>query len=428
MKIGTGKIKIIIIIFYQFELPHKKNFMNAAVATPVRLGLIGSGGRLQGIVRRLLDEAPAGSIQVTAAYDPDPGSIQSLRNGLGPAFEEMGSEEGVARHPEVDWVFIGSWNVFHARQAIAALQAGKNVFCEKPLATTLNDCLAIRDAAKKSGRVFSFGLVLRYSPHYQKINELVATGKIGEIISLEFNETLGFNHGGYIFGNWRRNTVHAGSHLLEKCCHDLDLANWIVGSLPVCVASFGGKDFFLPKNEHHIRRIGPDSSGKPAYGAWPDPHGVAPFSEGADIVDNQVVILQYANGARATFHTNCNAGIPERRFYICGTEGAIRADAITGRIEWQRIGHGTRLEQVDMGHAGGHAGGDEAMTKALAGTLLEGKEPLASVEDGVRSCVVAFAIDQAMSEMKVVDLDPWWKASGIRTQDLERAATKPFGR
>ena len=88
-------------------------------------------------------------------------------------FQAVASEEALARHAEADWIFIGSWNAFHARQAIAALGAGKNVFCEKPLATTLEDCLAVQRAVRNSGCVFAFGLVLRYSPHYQKIRELV---------------------------------------------------------------------------------------------------------------------------------------------------------------------------------------------------------------------------------------------------------------
>src|SRR5471032_1403926 len=103
--------------------------MTTTVQKPVRLGVIGSGGRLRGILRRLLDEAPAGSIQIVAAYDPDPGAIKSLRDDLGGKFEIAPTEESLIARPDVDWVFIGSWNVFHARQAIAALQAGKNVFC-----------------------------------------------------------------------------------------------------------------------------------------------------------------------------------------------------------------------------------------------------------------------------------------------------------
>jgi predicted dehydrogenase len=382
-------------------------------ASPIRLGLIGAGNRLQGVLRRLLEVAPVNSIKVVAVYDPDAGVIESLRKYLGSEFQEMKSDEDVVCHPSVDWVFIGSWNVFHARQAIAALQAGKNVFCEKPLATTFKDCLAIRDAAAESGKMFSFGLVLRYSPHYQKIKELVVSGTIGKIVSFEFNETLEFQLGGYIFGNWRRNAANSGNYLLEKCCHDIDLANWISESLPIAVASFGGRDFFIPQNEHHVHRIGRDGAGKPAYGTLPDPHRISPFSEGCTIVDNQVVILQYANGVRATFHTNCNAGIPERRFYICGTEGALRADAVSGQIEWRRIGHDYQIEQANMGHSDGHAGGDEIMAKALAETLLQGKKPLASIEEGIRSCIAAFAIDEAMRENKVIDLGSWWKAGAV---------------
>jgi len=388
--------------------------MTASATQPVRVGLIGPGGRLRGIVGRLLNEAPSGSIKIVAAYDPDSRALQSVRDELGIELEEALSEEALINRPDLDWIFIGSWNVFHARQAIAAMQAGKHVFCEKPLATSLEDCVAIRDAAAKSGRIFSFGLVLRYSPHYQKVHDLIATGAIGNILSFEFNETLPFNHGGYIFGNWRRHTSKAGSHLLEKCCHDLDLANWIINSLPMRVASFGGKDFFVPKNERHIARIGPSDAGKPAYRTWVDPDGISPFTKGANIVDNQVAILQYANGVRATFHTNCNAGIPERRFYICGTEGALRADALTGHIEWQRISHAPKMEQINMGHGGGHAGGDETMAKALVDTLINGQKPLASVEEGLHACVAAFAIDQAMEEKKVVELDPWWKAAGVK--------------
>lgn len=377
----------------------------------VDIGLIGAGARLRSVVKGLI--AADARVRVAALHDPDPISIEAARAEFGRDIPAFDSVQALVTSPSIEWVFIGSFNHLHSAQAIAALNAGKNVFCEKPLATRLEDCLAVQQAVRTNGRTFAFGLVLRYSALYQKVRELIAAGTIGELISFEFNETLGFNHGGYIFGNWRRQTELAGTHLLEKCCHDIDLANWITGSLPVRVASFGGRDFFVPENERHMARLGTDSNGKTAYQVWPDPHAVNPFSAGADIVDNQVAILQYANGVRGTFHTNCNAAIPERRFYLCGSEGAIRANAVTGVVEWQRIGHGTKMETIDMGNAGGHSGGDETMATELAKTLLEGNAPQASVDDGLRSCLVAFGIDQAMEERRVVDLLPIWKQAGI---------------
>ena len=380
---------------------------------PVNIGLIGCGARLRLVVRGMIAEDKEKRIRVSGAYDPDPLSQEACYEDFGRDCKIFSSEDLLVNDPALDWVFIGSWNCHHARQAILALNAGKNVFCEKPLATSLNDCIAIREAAKKSGKVFAFGLVLRYSPHYQKIKEAVCAGAIGSIISFEFNETIEFNHGGYIFGNWRRERRNAGTHILEKCCHDLDLANWIASSLPVRAASFGGRSFFTPDNARHVDRIGPNDKCTPAYRLWSDPHRGDPFDGTGDIWDNQVVILEYANGVRGTFHANCNAGLPERRFYLCGTEGTLRADLVSSQIEIRRIGWDTELEKLDTHVQDGHGGGDEVMAKSMVETLLRGAAPLASVEEGMKSAIVAFGIDQAADEGRVISLADMWRHAGI---------------
>lgn len=386
----------------------------------MRLLILGTGGMAAQHAKHF---AAIDGVTLVGGVDVDPNRLAAFN-------KEHGIENGFASlDAALAWGnFDAIANVtpdsIHHATSIAALKAGKHVFCEKPLATSLEDCLAVRNAIHKSGRTFSFGLVLRYSPHYQKVKDLVASGSIGKIVSFEFNETLHFNHGGYIFGNWRRNRSVAGTHLLEKCCHDLDLANWITGSLPVKAASFGGTDFFVPENAPHASRIGLNKDGQPAYSVWKDPHGISPFSEGADIADNQVAILQYASGARATFHTNCNSGIPERRFYICGTEGGLRADLHSGIIEFQRIGHDSKIERVSDGTMDLHGGGDKRLATALAATILEGKAPLATVEDGMKACVTAFGIDEAMDTGKVIDLKPMWNRCGIELRSP--AVPKPL--
>ena len=381
----------------------------------VNVGVIGCGARLRTVLQAIIGQDPENRIRIVSAYDPNPASVEATREQFGTDCKIASSEEELVNDPEIDWVFIGSWNCHHARQAVLALDAGKNVFCEKPLATTLPDCLEIREAARKSGKVFAFGLVLRYSPHYQRIMEVISSGAIGRIISFEFNETLGFNHGGYIFGNWRRERKNAGTHLLEKCCHDIDLANWIIGSLPVRAASFGGRDFFTPENVGHVERIGPDEQGVTAYSSWPDPQPArpSPFDGKADIFDNQVAILEYANGVRGTFHTNCNTGTPERRFYVCGTEGTLRADVVARTLEVQRIGWNSKIEKVQSHDGDGHGGGDEAMGKAMVETMLRGVPPLASCEEGIKSSIVAFGLDRAADEGCVVDLTPMWEEAGL---------------
>ena len=380
-----------------------------------RVGLIGCGGRVRYVLANILKEDPR--IQVVALNDPDATSIAAAKKQFNPKARVHKTFQALAADPEVDWIMIGSWNVFHAEHAIAALKAGKHVFCEKPLATTYKDCIALKKAVEAGPGMFSFGLVLRYAPLYRKVRELLDAGTVGKILSFEFNETIAPSHGGAIMSGWRRLRKNAGTHLLEKCCHDIDLANWLADSIPVRVASFGGLDFFTPENAFHIKRLGKDKQGNEAYKFNPHVQVLGklknPFTIDKDIVDNQVAILEYANGVRATFHANSNAGILERRFYILGTEGAIRADAITGIVEWERIGFDTKRKKYDTRVAGGHAGGDEVMAGYLAASMTKGVAPRVGLHEAIRSAIACMGIDQALDTGKVVDLRPVWKQAGF---------------
>lgn len=390
--------------------------MNTNEPSTVRIGAIGAGSRLRAVLKLTLAEDPR--LKLAAIYDPYAPSVDEAR-ALGADAQCCDQWESIIHDPDIDWVMIGSPNRYHAQQAIAALDAGKHVFCEKPLATSFKDCLAVRDAVQRNKGLFVFGLVLRYSRHYQQLKQLLTQEDFGELISFEFNETLRFGHGGYIFGNWRRHTCEAGSHILEKTCHDLDLANWMTGSLPVRVASFGGRRFFLPKHAVIAEELGPDEQGRPAFQAWPDPLRVDPFAGDTDLLDHQVVILEYANGVRATFHTNAASGLPERRFYLCGTRGALRANVYSGEITYQPIAHNAQPNVLNHGRSDGHGGGDQIMCAALAQTMLSDKPPLTSIHEALQSAVVAFAIDQAQTTGQVVDLRPMWREAGVVLQECE---------
>ena len=380
------------------------------------IGLIGCGGRLRGVVQQL--RAATDQVEIVALCDPNPHSIKAAKEENNPQARVFENFKDLVRDPSVDWVMIGSWNCFHAQHAIAAFEAGKPLFCEKPLALSVADCLAIRDAWRASGKQFTIGFTLRYSPHYRRIEEIVASGTLGSIVSMEFNETLDFNHGGYIHADWRRKTEWAGSHLLEKCCHDLDLVNWMTESLAMKAASFGGCNFFTPANAHHTARLGKSPDGKDAFTTWSNDtingNIKNPFNADKDIVDNQVAILEFANGIRASFHTNCSTGIPERRMIICGTEGTLRSDVITGQLEVKRIGFDTKLENCQTDSSGGHGGGDAVLGQSLANTMLNGAPPLTSLEDGLRASFTAFGIDEAMRTGTVVNLMPLWKQAGMQ--------------
>ena len=377
----------------------------------ISVGLIGSGARLRVLVTAIQKQAPQ-SIRFAAVHDPDPISIEETQKVLGGGVRVCGTVEELINFLGVDWIFIGSWNCFHAQQAVAALLAGKHVFCEKPLATTLQDCVAVREALHKTDRTFALGLVLRYSKHYQTIYETLRSGLIGQIVSFEFNETLLFSHGSYIFGNWRRLRTNAGTHLLEKCCHDLDLANWLIDSLPVRGASFGGNRVFTPESAHLAGDIAARSNGHSIPKMF-DPHGVDPFKSTHDILDHQVAILEYANGVQATFHTNAHSALPERRMYINGTLGTLRADLIRGQVEICQMGRESEPVAIRTTSGDIHGDADDIMAAGLIRTMLEDEAPLASIEEGIRSAVTAFGLDEAADHGTVTDFRPLWRCAGV---------------
>jgi predicted dehydrogenase len=380
----------------------------------VGIGLIGCGGRLRGVYNRVVNATD--QTELIAMCDPNSHSIETTKK-FNENAKVYDNYQDLVKDPDIDWVLIGSWNSLHAEHTIAAFNAGKHVFCEKPLALTVEDCLAMRKAWEESKKIFTIGFTLRYSPHYIRIKEIISSGKLGDIISMEFNETLGFNHGGYIHADWRRKTQWAGSHLLEKCCHDIDLVNWMLETTAVKAASFGGCDFFKPENEHHVQRLGEDKNGNKAFQTWNHSkisnNIINPFNDDKDILDNQVAIIEFANGVRSTFHTNCNCAIPERRMYICGTEGTLRADVITGTIEVERIGFESEREDLSTDAKGGHGGGDNILGESLAKSMLEGAPSKTKLEDGLRAAFTAFGIDEAQRTGQVFDFRHYWENAGI---------------
>jgi predicted dehydrogenase len=393
---------------------------------PVGVVVIGLGQRMVTLLRFLLiqhggglhyvpkDHQKVGLIEIRAFCDESPDAIQQgvdhlrwlttdLDLGQVPTFTSH--EELFAADLDYSWVLIGSKNYLHKVHCMAAFEHGKHVFCEKPLATTLQDCVDIREAWQASGKLFSTGFVLRHAPFYRKIKEILDSGKLGRIVSVEANETLMPAHGGYIMRNWRRHREQTGPHILEKCCHDIDILNWMLDSLPARVASFAGLDIFVPENK-------PNPSVGRAYRMWSAWEDVDPFESDKDTEDNQVVIMEYQNKVRVTFHTNCNSSLPERSLRIFGVKGTLIGDLLKGKIKICLVENDI-VQAIRFGSADMHGGADEVIVDDLVRSIDEETLPAASGEEGFRSAVVCLVIDQARASGQVESLEHVWPRFGI---------------
>ena len=369
----------------------------------IGVAVIAAGSRGTHVTENLLRDSGR-NVKVVAVYDQN-------SEFAGRALEKWGEPDAkicdsyldAINTAGVDWVMIFSPNSFHKEHILAAFAAGKNVFTEKPLATSIQDCQEIYAAHQRANVLFATGFVLRYAPIYRKVKEVLVSGILGKILSIDANENITPGHGGYIMMNWRRHSRMSGPHILEKCVHDIDLLNWFTGSLPNRIAAFGGLDFYIPENQHLQ-----DENVADTFSAWPDHTRDcdSPFMSDKDIMDNQVAIMQYRNGAKVMFQATMSNAIPERRMYFSCSEGNLIVELYSSTLKYRRLGDASETV-LDFG-ADGHGGGDSVIMKELFECMCTNREPQCSGDEGLESAVIALSIDQAITSRTIIDLEPIW--------------------
>ena len=138
-------------------------------------------------------------------------------------------EEMAARPKLADAVIIATQDNMHTGPAVAFARKGYSILLEKPMAPNAGECAQIVDAVRQSGVVFAVCHVLRYTAYTRKLKEILNSGAIGDIVSVQHLEPVGYWHQAHSFvrGNWR-NTAESSFMLLAKSCHDMDWLRFIV--------------------------------------------------------------------------------------------------------------------------------------------------------------------------------------------------------
>ncbi len=370
----------------------------------IKIAVVACGNRSRKVVGQLLKDSER-QVEVAAIYDPDRSEMKFVKETWGtPEAVECSDAMEAINYPGVEWVMVFSPNSMHRDHILAAFRAGRHVFSEKPIGTGIEQCVEIYEAYKASNRLFATGFVLRYSPVYRRAKELLDSGRLGKIVSICAEENVAPYHGGYIMCNWRRHTAVSGPHILEKCCHDLDLINWFCGSHASRVASFGGLNFFTPENE--VLR---EKYGRETFTKWRDPHAVeSPFTSDKDLMDNQVAIFEYRNHIRVQFQATMSNAMPSRRMYFSCTEGTMMIELYDRILKYRLLGS-EEEETILFKQSDGHGGGDNFIMKELFHSMTTGEEPGCSGSEGLESAILALGIDRAARTGAVVDLEPVWR-------------------
>jgi predicted dehydrogenase len=376
---------------------------------PLNIAVAGLGQRIAVVLRHVVAAAP--HARIVGYVDPEPYGLASLRKrdiDPGRAFDDIGQ---MLAETKPDLFVIGSPNHLHLDHIKAGLATNVRIFTEKPIVRTEEETWELARLLRQHGedRIL-VGLVMRSSPLTRAVAALIAEGRVGQLVSMEGNEHLPPEHGAFLMRDWRRRAEFGGSFLLDKCCHDFDIYRSFVGALPKCVASFGGRTIFTSANEARLADARyPD--GTKAYNIWRHGWNTAnsTFGSDADVADHQVAVVEYENDIRLSFHANTHSGLPQRRWYFAGTDGAIEADLVSDRLQ---VRDALSLEPaetviVETG-AGGHDGMDPAMARDLVAHLLTGSPFPVNAYDAMVAGLTVMAIDRAMREKTVVDCRPMW--------------------
>lgn len=420
------------------------------MAEPVKLMVVGCGGRGRGYAK-YVKEHPEEARIVAVAEPDDFYRNQTADEHDVPENRRFRSWEEAVRVPKLaDGVMICTQDAMHEEPAIAFAGLGYHILLEKPMAPTPESCRRIVAAVKAAGVMFGVCHVLRYTPYTTALKKLLNSGAIGEVVSIQHLEPVGHAHQAHSFvrGHWR-NEQESSFMLLAKCCHDLDWLNYVMGGGCREVQSFGFLKYF--NRAHQPAGAADRCLDCPAvveyncpysalkiylrdqidrnYTGWPvnvlttdtsregvlralreGPYGRCVFACDNDVVDNQIVNLNYSGDRTVamTMTAFCDDGGRQTRIF--GTRGCINTDSnvirVTDFLVNRRYEIDTNVSN-DGSIVSGHGGGDGGLMQAFVAALASGDRSkiLSGADESLESHLMVFAAEKSRRTGQVIKMD-----------------------
>ena len=214
------------------------------MSKPIGVAIVGASARSR--MMHYYFDTPGPEGFVTGMYDPIPERCRYILDGFNAKDAVVyESVEQAVNDARAEAVFVASRDDAHADGAVAALRAGKHVYCEKPMAITVEDCDRIADAARDAAGVFYLGMNLRHSPVHERMHEILAGGQLGRLLTIEANEY--YSGGKTYYRRWNRLRACGGGLWITKACHDFDLLNWLAGGRAKRVFAASSLSYYRPR-------------------------------------------------------------------------------------------------------------------------------------------------------------------------------------
>ena len=298
----------------------------------VKIGIIGTGGRGGHACNA---HRPEEGWEVVMGADISPVARREFTEKFPDATAVEDYRELLA-NPELKVVFIMAPDFLHEEMAVAALEAGKAVYLEKPMAISIEGCDRILETAMRTGSKLFVGHNMRYFPSILKMKEVIDSGLIGEVQAGWCRHFINYGGDAY-FRDWHSEQKNTCGLLLQKGAHDIDVMHWLMGSHTKRVVGMG----MLSVYDRCARR----SPDEPGCAKWSDEHDPpleqTGFSPVIDVEDHNMILMQLENGTQAVYMQCHYTPDAERNYTFIGTKGRVENIGDSGdcRIHvWTRRG------------------------------------------------------------------------------------------
>jgi predicted dehydrogenase len=378
---------------------------------PVTLAVIGAGARGNDYANWALGNPDRARVVAVAEPIDVRREAFAERHGIPPEAVFRSWEELAAADRLADAAIVATQDADHLAPAVTLARHGYHLLLEKPLAPTEEECRELVHEVQRTGVMFAVCHVLRYTAYTRLLKEVIDSGRIGKIMSVQHLEPVGYWHQAHSFvrGNWRR-TDESSFMLLAKSCHDFDWLRYVVGVPFKRVSSFGHLTHFRPEDRpegaahrcldcaiepdcaysakrHYLGRLRGGDRGWAVRVLTADlteegltralregPYGRCVYACDNDVVDHQVAAIEFEGGVTGTFTMTAFTEQTDRRTQIFGTKGSIDADGEHISI------YDFRSEKTEVlsvaahapGISGGHGGGDSGTMNAFVTAVATG--------------------------------------------------------
>ncbi len=405
----------------------------AKAVTAITLGA-GSRGNVYG------DYAAeyAGELDIIGVAEPKPlrNARYALKHNIAEANRFTSWEQVFERPKFADAIIITTPDNLHFGPCMAALKAGYDVLLEKPIAPTEKECREILALAKKTGRVVAVCHVLRYAPYFVRLHEMIHSGAIGDLISIQHLEPIEHIHmsHSYVRGNWHDRNATTPI-LLAKSCHDLDILRWLVGKPCQKIVAMGGLHWFRKENAPTgstarcmdgcaVESTCPYSALKIYHRerGWlyvfdlPEEkekqgdaildylkttnYGRCVYKMDNNQEDHYITSMQFEGGVTVSFSMEAHTSYAGRRTRVMGSMGDIVGDMETFTVTDFRTG---KSVVYDNSSGDGHGGGDWRLVRDWIQAVSQQNVSLltSTIDASFESHVMGFAAERSRVSSRI---------------------------